>query len=383
MLKIKILLLLLFVSSMLCAKAIYQIEGFVKDSLTKQAIPFANISIAKNIQKGTICNGDGYFVFKFQENELNDNILISCMGYIVKNIPVNKLLNNKNTIYLSANVKLLNIFEIKNYTSPERLLDEVIKQIPVNYKTTETPLINSFNRCYIYINDTLSRFSEVSYESYDNRKYYDYIKILKNRYLIRKDSIYNKTLYANNLIFTFHDIINTPFKWVCFNKKNWEKYNIQMSYNNINSDYYYEIKFESKKKYLDTLHEKIVLTINPIDFSMSKITWTYFNKHSMSNSEYYYKKFNNIWVPSFFASNLHFTFRDKYKVLMKYENLVTEISYDENKITEFTNNAIINIPNASINLMPSDNIDDTFWNNNNFLPIENKLKQEIEILKKL
>lgn len=387
MLKIKILLVLLFISSLLLAQTVqtvYQIEGFVKDSITKQAVSFANISLAKNYQKGTVCNGDGYFVFKLQENELYDNLLISCMGYNGKNIPLTKLLNNTNTILLGVNVKLLNTVEITNYTTPEKLLDEVIKRIPSNYNTSETPLINSFNRCCEYLNDSLSRFSEVSYESYDNKKTKNPIKILKNRYLIRKDSIYSKTLDSKNFISSFIDPITSPNKWFdFFNKKKWKKYDIKMSYNNKNSDEYYEIIFESKKKYLDTIHKKFVLIINPIDFSISKISWTFIEKYLIQNSEYYYKKSNNIWTPSFYVVNAHFTFRDMYKVLLKYENIVTEISYDEKKIKEFTNNAIIIDPNSSINLMPSDNIDDTFWKNNNFLPIEDKLKQEIELLKKL
>ena len=81
---LRIFLLFVFISSSLFAQNIYQIEGEVKDSISKLPIPFATVSMKNNSTKGTICNGDGYFVFKIHENDLTDHIVFSCMVKIIR-----------------------------------------------------------------------------------------------------------------------------------------------------------------------------------------------------------------------------------------------------------------------------------------------------------
>jgi len=83
------------------------ISGKILNSTTQQAIPYANIGLRK-YNVGTISNPDGSFSLYIPANLLSDTLVISSIGFGAKIIPVNYLVQRKNTvIYLNEKIVAL------------------------------------------------------------------------------------------------------------------------------------------------------------------------------------------------------------------------------------------------------------------------------------
>ncbi len=81
------------------ASAQQNIKAVLIDSLSKQAVEFANIGIL-NKGVGTVSNEQGEFVLSIPDSLLNQVIRVSMIGYKPKNFKVKEILKT-NTIYLS------------------------------------------------------------------------------------------------------------------------------------------------------------------------------------------------------------------------------------------------------------------------------------------
>ncbi len=101
------------------------------DTVTQKPIPFANISFGKN--SGVISNSSGVFTINFKRKlKETDALLISCMGYESKSIPVLKLTDS----ILFLKPKSIELDEVlvsnKNYT-PEEIIEKANENIGKNY----------------------------------------------------------------------------------------------------------------------------------------------------------------------------------------------------------------------------------------------------------
>jgi predicted alpha/beta superfamily hydrolase len=105
----KIFIIKLFFSSVLLHSQI-QISGHLKDNDTKNALSFVNIGI-KNTKTGTISSDLGYFSLLIAEQNLNDTLTFSLVGYHELNISINKIISFKqHSFNLSA--KTVNLEDV-------------------------------------------------------------------------------------------------------------------------------------------------------------------------------------------------------------------------------------------------------------------------------
>jgi hypothetical protein len=97
------------------------IQGVVRDSETKEALPFCSIAV-KGTKKGTITNRDG--AFSIAVNLTRDTLLFSYVGYNTLMIPVLKLVQ-KNVVLLESKQALLQ--EVTIHAKDDFLYDLIDK----------------------------------------------------------------------------------------------------------------------------------------------------------------------------------------------------------------------------------------------------------------
>jgi hypothetical protein len=95
----------LFLLAFLSAGQIH-VAGRVLDSKTNEPIPYANIGIFKS-EVGTLSNPDGSFSIDLAAGFANDTVSFSALGFEIKKVPIQALLNKNKVVYLSVKVILL------------------------------------------------------------------------------------------------------------------------------------------------------------------------------------------------------------------------------------------------------------------------------------
>lgn len=100
-----------------CAFSQTKITGVIKDSGTKEPLPYCSVAIS-GTRNGTITNGDG--VFSISINSPEDILTFSYLGYEPKSIPANKLMNT-NVIYLTK--KSIVISEVTIHSDNDYIYD--------------------------------------------------------------------------------------------------------------------------------------------------------------------------------------------------------------------------------------------------------------------
>jgi hypothetical protein len=143
------------------------IRGKVTDSISGEPIPFATIQIAEN--EGVITNEEGYFQLRADTN-LSSGIIISCLGYEKKTVPLNKLLPEGNIIKMKeAVVRLNEVFLSNKVPEADAIIAKVRQRIGDNYN-------QGLKRHHIFYRETeyvdfekldfeVSRASDVSREA--------------------------------------------------------------------------------------------------------------------------------------------------------------------------------------------------------------------------
>lgn len=103
-------------------------EGKVVNAKSKAIIPFATIGLMKeNI--GTNANEDGQFTLLSQGIKENDTLIISCIGYRIQKLPIDKKSKIGLVIELTEQLNVLNEVVVKNKT------------------TWTTEILNDFSKC--------------------------------------------------------------------------------------------------------------------------------------------------------------------------------------------------------------------------------------------
>lgn len=75
-------------------------EGIVVNKTTKEPVPYASVSLIKG-RVGINADQNGYFKLENSNIELNDSLMISCMGFLPIKIQVGALTNSSTKIQLS------------------------------------------------------------------------------------------------------------------------------------------------------------------------------------------------------------------------------------------------------------------------------------------
>jgi hypothetical protein len=159
----------------------YTINGSIVDKKSYKSIPFAAIGFLKR-NKGTISNNDGYFALTYNENYLNDTLLISHLGYSQLVIPVAEL--RPDSVYeLSEHSISLQEVIIRS-TDPRSLILQALGNKTLNYDVN--PFIHrAFYRETVKRNDRFMVYTEAIFDvfktAYRPTIFNDQFKLIKQR----------------------------------------------------------------------------------------------------------------------------------------------------------------------------------------------------------
>lgn len=149
--------------------SIVSLNGRIVDLGNNEPVAYASVSLLGK-PVGTISNIDGDFVFKIRQENRNDTLLFSCLGYQKYFLPVRDFELEKNNIFLRP--VSIRIKEIKVKAVDARsVVEDVIEKIKINYQE-EPYLMTSFyretlqqNGKYINVSEAVMEILKASYGS--------------------------------------------------------------------------------------------------------------------------------------------------------------------------------------------------------------------------
>lgn len=155
-----------------------KISGRIINVKNKKPISYVNISLlGKSI--GTISNEDGYFIFKYPEEDTNDTLIISCMGYESYIKKLTTFNDSMNLIELSPVTIILDEVVVKARTALG-IIKESIKKLSENYNTVPV-IMTGFYRETIMENQSYIKYAEGVIGIYREKDNDDLVKLIKGR----------------------------------------------------------------------------------------------------------------------------------------------------------------------------------------------------------
>jgi hypothetical protein len=103
--------------------------GTIVDSKTKSPIPYASIKV-KDKKLQSVANANGKFSLSYDLFKIKDTLIISCVGYVSKSVPV-KIISGSSIINLDPIIYQLSAVDIKskgNIDYPYELFSELCKK---------------------------------------------------------------------------------------------------------------------------------------------------------------------------------------------------------------------------------------------------------------
>jgi hypothetical protein len=160
------------------------LRGRVLDAQTRKPIPYVAVGIAR-LGLGNVTNTDGLFALKLPGQWVNQNLVVSHIGYRTKNIPIGVLAFEPIDILLEVEYVSIQEVIIRKF-DPNRIVLDFIERIPLNYPTEPTYL-TAFYREGVRKGDKLLNYSEGVFKiykaPYNHTNEGDMVKVLKSRKL--------------------------------------------------------------------------------------------------------------------------------------------------------------------------------------------------------
>lgn len=159
------------------------IRGSLKDSKTKQSLPFANITVLGN-HVGTVSNGDGDFTLKIQKSLNAKTILVTHLGYNNREVEIASLKpDNGNVIMLDPSS--INIQEVTvRPLDAAQIVEDALLKVPYNYNSKPNMFLGFYRetikqrRDYISISEAVVDIYKASYRQGAEN---DRVRIFKGR----------------------------------------------------------------------------------------------------------------------------------------------------------------------------------------------------------
>lgn len=357
------------------------IQGYVYDEITRQPLPYANISI--DDISGTITNEEGFYKYKFfKERKYPIDIKISYIGYESKLISINN--SDIHKIYLKPKESIIPEAVVKA-DFIYALLNKAYNKIPENYP-------DKGQRYKGFFRQTISRGDKILYmgeafmdaykSTYEKNCEDNQIEILK----FRKFSNQNK--YENNYRFTGGPFLiyrldmvklRSPF----LNPEYYNKFNYE--YNNIVSFQdreFYELLFESKSQ---KISGKILIDKKDYGYANIKledqdtISESGFKKGPLSCNVTYTK-----------IGDLYFLNNYSYSLILinpeKKEELVADLIYTTVESNLYNGSPIDYKRTIALNdVFMNETIDtsNNFWRNLNIIENDSSMNEFIKLHKNL
>jgi len=157
------LFMLLIVLPAYLLQAQTTIVGVLKQSITKESIPFVNIYIESNAGIGTVSNTEGGFTIKIPTEYSDKNIVFSSIGFKKQILKVYELaeLINPVVYMIPETTELENIVVLSKYPNPKKILRKAINKISKNY-INKAYQEDFFYRQINYRDSAVSRVLEAS-----------------------------------------------------------------------------------------------------------------------------------------------------------------------------------------------------------------------------
>lgn len=143
-LKYCLLLLCLIFTKQIVLSQLKTIKGNVRDKQTQTALSYANVFLQKNMNKGSISNEDGEFSLPISDQDLNDSIVISFIGYKEEKIAVSDMNNHSDTVLLEPYTKQIDeaSITVKKIISEEFVIKKIDQlDIYINPLSKADPLL--------------------------------------------------------------------------------------------------------------------------------------------------------------------------------------------------------------------------------------------------
>ncbi len=164
------------------------LRGHIFDRENKTAIPYATVGIVEE-NLGTITNSDGFFSLKIPASLAGTSLVVSHLGYLSQQIPVQLLNDQPADVWLDRRV--ISIQEvIIRYIDPGVILEKAMEQRKTNYAVNPVYL-TTFYREGVQKNNQYTSYSEAVFKvyksPYDVGESCDQVKLLKSRKIRSSD----------------------------------------------------------------------------------------------------------------------------------------------------------------------------------------------------
>ena len=405
-----------------------EIKGSIKDKATGERLPYVALQVS-GTYVGTQSNADGHYVLKVADNRLSDTVVFSLMGYEKLHIAISDLRKQRHLKLMPHALDLKEV-TVKDFASPQSLLDEVLRRIPQNYHSTPT-VSTFFFRRWSMANDSLYLFYEsltdvyrAGYGNFNKRLIYigfsgksnlksNYKDILKHR-LPMFDTTYLLSVVGSpstmRSMMTYYDhaaildVVEFPNASYVFAKRKRKDYNYKLEeFTDAEGKEFYLITMMSKSDKSYTFS----LVIDKADLAVCKITYQYSGEYT--NSDNFMQKI----VSPFKSGVVHYDTREyvykkiagKYTLFSYrsgessdnvchmeygYQNAMEHQSYKHSyvyQLVDFRKNDTDTLPDNVIKavkpqlystLMSNGRYDESFFENYNFVPLEDECHKKLK-----
>jgi hypothetical protein len=376
------------------------ITGKIVDDETHEPLPFATIALL-NKGKGTVTNNNGDFGMKITSEFFNDTLSVSYLGYMGREIPVNKVFGNNLTISMKREFISIPEIIIRNQ-NPLEIISRARKAIPHNYGDTPVLMTGFYRECILKKSE-IQTYSEAILQiyksAYSGTIYGDQIKVYKSRKLENTNRTDTLAIRLKAGLSTCLELDGARSIFDFLTPESISEYSYRMTdIVTYDEESAYAIEFEQKENvelplfkgtiYINTTDYGILnveFEINPkLIYKMkdsfvsasshSFNTWPVSVKYSVS-----YRKMNNRYFLNHVRGDLIFKSSQKKRLFSSQFKVFFELAITEtelNNVTRFDREELA--PIHSIFSKTITNYDTQFWGNQDFLRPEDNLMQSLK-----
>jgi len=402
------------------AQEILSLSGEVVDATNGRPVPFAQLSLL-GTTLGTSSNEDGRFMLSWPAGKGSDTLLVASMGYITLRIPVQ---NNAGEVRLNLVPSPIQLAEVEIVgLTPGEVIRRAVSRIPQNYGPDSVLL-----KAYVRIRKTFSRrLAEYTEAIVENLKdgYYHYDRndldkkgknsnwprfsmgrVISDTLLVNAIGDAGKDAYC--LSCYFRDDLVEFYPRSILDEKEFIDHELRMKEEiSEGTGKVYHITFDQKEK-VPGNRWKGELFIEPVGFAILKIiiqpsprgylnweknrgkrlytldgTYGWIREMPLGRTEVTYARKGEFWTLNTIRNDYQTTFTlastgRKLNIGYKSDVIITDVTRDPLILRSFTGDKQTGVGQRWDQITGKP--DDAFWNQANFLPMEEGLARQIEEL---
>lgn len=374
------------------------ITGRVTDEESSDPLPFATVAL-KHKGKGIVTNSNGNFGMKITPEFLNDTLSVSYLGYLGREIPVKKALDNNLTISMKREYISIPEIIIRNQ-NPLDIILRTTKAISRNYGDSPAAM-TGFYREGVLKKSELQTYSEAVLQiyksAYSATLFGDQIKVYKSRKIENTDKSDTLAIRLKAGLSTCLELDGAKNIFDFLTNTSDYSYRLTdiVSYDDETA---YAIEFEQHENvelplfqgtiYINTVDYGILnveFEINPKQIHKIKDSYVSTNTHGFNTwptSVKYsvsYRKVDSRYYLNHVRGDLSFTSNQKRKLFKSQFKVFFELAITETRLTNvarFDREELA--PIHSIFSKTIQKYDPLFWGNQDFLRPEDNLLRALK-----